>query len=75
MAIGTGRNLREWFQPLIDAGVIPPTTRRIIIDIPCDNVVKVYYECEADKRMFTIDLAAMLKDADVVGIADMPEDT
>ena len=73
MAIGIGRNLKEWFQPLIDAGVIPATTRRIIIDIPCNDVVMVYYECEADERMFTVSLGEMLKGAKAIGIAELSQ--
>lgn len=73
ISVGEARNLREWRQPLMDACVIPHNTRRIIIDIPEDNIVTVYYECGADERMFTIGLADMLKGADVIGVADMPE--
>ena len=74
-AIGMGYNLKDWFAPLIEAGVIPPEPRRIIIDIPSDDVVTVYYECDADKRMFTLDLVNALTDAEVIGVADMPEKT
>lgn len=73
MVLGPGLDLREWIQSLVDSGVIPPNPRRIVIDIAADLVAKVYYECEADKRMFTVSLGEMLKGADVIGVADMPE--
>lgn len=74
-SVGMGHNLGEWLQPLIEAGVIPSATRRIIIDIKHDDIVLVYYECEADNRMFTVDLTKALSGAEVVGVADMPEKT
>lgn len=73
--VGMGCSLKGWFAPLIEAGVIPPDPRRIIIDIPWDGIVSVYYECDADKRMFTLDLANALTDAEVIGVADVPETT
>jgi len=72
-SVGMGHTLAEWYRPLIDAGVIPPATRRIIIDIPHDNIASVYYECAADKRMFTIGLAEMLKGVEAIGVIDAPE--
>lgn len=39
---------------LVDAGVIPPGTRRAIIDIPADGMVVVYVEKYVDKAGFEI---------------------
>lgn len=64
-------NIQAWLDPLMDAGLIPKETRRIIIDIPTDDAVKVYYESFADVRMFKIDLSAALAKADVISLADM----
>ena len=73
MVMGPGIDIQDWLQPLIKAGVIPPATRRLIIDIQHDCIAAVYYECDADKRMFSIDLTKALTGADVISVADMPE--
>ncbi|MDZ4250310.1 MAG: hypothetical protein U0990_09505 [Candidatus Nanopelagicales bacterium] len=54
---------------LASAGVIPPKCRRLIIDLQVDSIAKVYYECYADDRMFTIDVAKLLDGAEAVGVA------
>lgn len=65
----TGRTLlSDWAEKLIDAGIVPPMTRRILIDIPLNDVVKVYYETYADEKMFTAELAVALKKAEVVHV-------
>lgn len=68
------RDCLGWLTRLQDAGVVPKETRRIIIDIPCDGIVRVYYECNADECMFTIDMAKLLEDAEPIGIADCKSD-
>lgn len=75
MAFTTGRGLLGgWVKQLIDAGVVPPSTRRILIDIDHDATVKVYYECYGDEKMFTAELAVALEKAEVVSasMADAP---
>ncbi len=63
----TGRTLLgDWAKKLSDAGVVPPMCRRILIDIPFNEVVKVYYETYADEKMFTAELAVALEKAEVV---------
>ncbi len=77
MACMTGRTLLDgWVKQLIDAGVAPPETRRLIIDIPVDDVVKVYYECYGDEKMFTTELAVALQKADIIRVPgkDDPND-
>jgi hypothetical protein len=61
---------KDWVVPLSEGGIIPPETRRIIIDVGMEQIVKVYYECNADERMFTIELADALKGADVISVGD-----
>lgn len=63
----------DWVKSLTDAGIVPPGARRIIIDIAVYKIPTVYYEAEADERMFTVDLTKALSDAEVIGIADMEE--
>jgi len=46
--------------------VIPPETQRIIIDIPCDEAIKVYYQTLASDAMLNLAWANLLKNADVI---------
>ena len=39
---------------LVDAGVIPPGTRRVIIDIPANGMVVMYLEKFTDNAHFDI---------------------
>ena len=41
-------------EPLIEQGIIPPETRRVIIDIGIDAIAVVYYECFADEKMLEV---------------------
>lgn len=34
--------------------IVPPRTRRIVIDIPCNDVVTVNYVCVADKDLLDL---------------------
>lgn len=61
--------IQEWHTRLRDEGVLPPDVRRIIIDIPLEGCVTVYYECLGDKRMFSIALANALVGADVISVS------
>lgn len=75
MAMPTGKGILEgWAKQLMDAGLVPPSTRRILIDIPVCDVVTVYYECYGDEKMFTAELAVALEKAEVVSasMADAP---
>lgn len=54
---------------LFKAGILPTSKcRRIIIDIPCNGMVKIFYETIADERLLTLDMPAMLSGAAVVGV-------
>lgn len=39
---------QEFGKMLIDAGIVPINASRVIIDIPADGVVKIYYSVFAD---------------------------
>ena len=43
------------------AGLVPPETVRIIVDIPLEMPVKLYYECFAPSKLADIDLGALLR--------------
>ena len=45
---------------LVDAGIVPDNCRRIVIDIPCNDVVTLYYEILGDTRLLDIDFAKHL---------------
>lgn len=56
-------------QALQDAELVPPNTRRVIIDIPCDEAIMLYYETYADpekldKVIMTKEIFAELKNED-----------
>ena len=42
------------------AGLVPPETIRIIVDIPLEMPVKIYYECFAPGKLADIDLGGLL---------------
>ena len=42
------------------AGILPPHTRRVVIDIGVDDPVMLYYETFADERLIEIDFASQL---------------
>jgi len=57
-------------EALKNAGIVPENTRRIILDISYDGLVKIYYEVLADKRLLNVDLGAHLLVFDKQGNAD-----
>ena len=67
-----GTDYQAWLKRSQECGVIPPNVRRVIIDAPPDGAIKVYYECYADTRMFTIELADALKGCEVIHVEDVP---
>jgi hypothetical protein len=63
--------LQAWLKQLQAAELVPQETRRIIVDIPLQGIVRVYYECNADKRMFSIDLGVNLEpDNPVISVTE-----
>jgi len=69
--VGSGQD--EWWKQLEEAGVTPPEGRRGIIDISIDDAAKVYYECFADKRMFSIDLIKMVSGTKAINVMEQPD--
>ncbi len=65
----------EWWKQMEEAGVVPSEVRRVIIDIPLDEPAVVYYECYADKRMFSIDLVNLVSGTKAVNVMDVPDGT
>jgi len=51
------------FDVLVEHGIIPEKTRRVVIDIRHDAVVEVFYACAGDERLLNVNLPAYLKDA------------
>lgn len=60
-----GDRQQGWFQELVDAGVVPADTVRMVVDIGLDDAVRVYYETYADPALFNVNL---LDRGDVVAI-------
>ena len=60
-----GNNLKI-VEALQKAGILPDHCRRILIDIPCDTMVSVYYACLGDKS---------LDETMAMSIEDMLEET
>ncbi len=54
-----GHNL-PLIKALVDAGIVPDNCRRIVIDIPCNDVVTLYYEVFGDERLLDVDFAKHL---------------
>ena len=54
----------ELCQSLVEAGLIPEKTRRIVIDIPVEDAVKVYYETFADDAMVELAVEELIKNKD-----------
>lgn len=53
---------------LTDAGIVPEGTKRIVIDIPCDGCVTIYYETLADKKTMDVVLETLLKHKDEIQV-------
>lgn len=54
----------EAMQCLRDAGVIPPHCQRILIDVPCDDIVRVYTQCVGDEHILDVDWNRLVKPED-----------
>ncbi len=57
MAFVGGRQC-GWFKELLDAGLVPAETCRIVVDISLDDCVRVYYETYASEKMLDVSLLA-----------------
>ena len=57
----------EFCTQLIDGGIeIPEMTSRIVIDIPCDGCVMVYYETYADSKTLDVVIEALIANKDKI---------
>ncbi len=41
---------------LNELGLLPENCQRIIIDLECNDVAKIYYQCAGDTRLLDVDL-------------------
>ena len=62
-------------QKLIEAGVIPKDSaiRRIVIDIPADDPVVIYYETYGDNRVLDICLESLMANKKTVTVKGISE--
>lgn len=63
---------RELQQQLVDSGILPELCRRVVIDVPTNEPVMVYYECYSSTKLLQLDLPRYLKNAVKVSIDDKP---
>jgi len=63
MALSTGR---EWLRKLYEAGLIPESTQRVVIDISLTDLPKVYVEQIGVDR--TLDVLLTLDGAEIVTV-------
>jgi len=69
--VAVDQEIQAFWRKLKELGLGPDEdVRRVIIDIPCNECVKVYYECYADRRMLDIDMTPLLKGAKVIGVSE-----
>lgn len=66
MAHATAFNLDAVKEICKAIGIDPSLTRRIIIDFPCDDFVKIYIEMYGSKEVLTIDWKQALDGAQVI---------
>lgn len=60
-------------QELVDRGILPDLCRRVVIDIPCDGIVRVYYESVSSSKFLEPDILRYLEDAVKINVEDMKE--
>ena len=60
------RAMPALIESFVKAGLVPPETIRIIVDIPLEMPVKLYYECFAPSKLADIELGGLLAGAEVV---------
>lgn len=72
-----GRDCQEWIKTLIDAKVVPAGTRRVIVDIPVDGLVHVYYDTFGTKDLANVDFALRLRDGGLepMQVTPVPRET
>ena len=64
----------ELGRKLMDAGVVPASCRRIIIDLELGQLPRVFVECIGDSRMLEVDFVEGLKGGDVLLVKEIPDE-
>lgn len=62
----SGIKSQDFAKPLIDAGVLPPNLRRMIIDVQSGQPVKVYYDTFGNESLLQMITPQMLMDAEPI---------
>jgi hypothetical protein len=57
-------------QPFIDADIVPPGCRRVIIDLAVGDIVRIYYEVLGDKVVIDV-LSDMIKRGRLPRLGDL----
>ena len=69
-AVAADGPLNGFWKAMEEAKLVPPLTRRMIIDINMNDAVQVYYECFGDEKMFELLAPSHLGDAVSIGVTD-----
>jgi hypothetical protein len=64
---------RDFLERLKQAGALPPSARRVVIDASSEEVVHVYYECFGDPALLSIDAIESVKGCLAVHVADLSD--
>lgn len=56
---------------LAAAGLIPENVRRIVIDIPANDPIMVYYECYGDAKLVNLTIEELIKNKDRLKIVEV----
>src|SRR6266849_1392520 len=57
---------------LIEAGLIPPAARRIVLDLPLNGPMMIYVEYYGDDRWLQIDFAKLVAETEIKIIEQSP---
>ena len=61
-------------EQMVEAGInMPDDVRRIVIDIQAGEIVKVYYEANASKKMMDIVIESLARNQEEIKIIDINE--
>lgn len=60
----------DWVRSLQRQGIVPPNTRRVILDVQADKVPTIYYECWADEQVFQVDIVEALREWPAVRVSE-----
>lgn len=63
----------DFLKPLHEAGLVPDYTKRVVIDIPVNDCVKVYYETFASKEILDVTIESLIKHKDKIKVVPIKE--